>query len=124
MAKVVSPLLSFSASGSVGDSITYSKWKGVNVVKKYFIPSNPQTVTQVNVRTAMALSVAKWGELPQAQKDAYDAGASGTNQSGFNLAVQRMMDAYVTQLTTAVTPLSLTNVGNYPDDVITWTPVT
>lgn len=123
MAKVKTPLLSFSASGSVADSITFSSWKGINVVKRHFTPSNPQTVLQENVRKAMALSIAKYQELPQAQKDAYDVGAEGQKYSGANLAVKRMLDAYVSQLGTAVEPLSLTNTGEYPDDVITWAPV-
>jgi len=123
MAKVKTPLLSFSASGSVADSITFSSWKGINVVKKWFKPANPRTVLQVNVRTALSLSIAKYQELTAPQKTAYDVGAEGTGKSGANLAVQRMMDAYVAQLTTAVTPLSLTNTGNYPDEVIVWSPV-
>lgn len=123
MAKVTGPLFSMSARGTVGDALTYATWKGIPYCREYFIPSNPQTVKQVNVRTAFTLSMAKWHELPQGQKDAYDTGAEGTGQSGISLAMGRMMDAYVSQLTVDVTPLSLTNVGNYPADVITWLPV-
>lgn len=123
MAKVTGPLFSMSASGTLGDAITFASWKGTPYCKKWFIPENPQTAKQVNVRTAFTLSVAKWQELPQGQKDAYEAGAEGTGMSGFDLAMKRMMNEYVSQLGTDTLPVSLTNTGNYPDEVITWSAV-
>lgn len=120
MAKISGPFLSMSASGTVGNVLTAAAWKGIQYMRKWFIPSNPKTAKQTNIRAAATLSVAKWGELPQAQKDAYNTGAEGTQMSGFNLAMKRMLDAYIDQLGIDVTPVSLTNTGNYPDEVITW----
>lgn len=47
MAKVQGPLMSMSASGTVGDSITFDK-RGF--VRNRVIPANPQTPAQGNVR--------------------------------------------------------------------------
>lgn len=124
MAKVTGPLLSISARGSVADTLTYSVWKGIAYCKEWFKPANPQSTEQTNIRLAMALSVAFWtGTATQQQKDAYDVGAEGTGKSGFNLCIQRMLDEYISQLGITAQPLSVTNVGDYPSEVITWTPV-
>lgn len=47
MAKVTGPLMSLSASGTVGDTITFDK-RGH--VRQRVIPANPQTATQGNTR--------------------------------------------------------------------------
>lgn len=54
MAKVTGPLLSFDASGSVGSTATFSKWKGRNYTRLRVIPKNPQSDSQAEVRTKMA----------------------------------------------------------------------
>lgn len=46
MAKVVGPLLSMEASGTVGDALTFSRWVGRPYVRRYTVPSNPQTLGQ------------------------------------------------------------------------------
>jgi hypothetical protein len=50
MAKVTGPLMSMSASGTVGDTITFDKR---NFVRQRVIPANPQTAPQGNVRLAL-----------------------------------------------------------------------
>ena len=123
MARVTGALFSMDASGTIGDAITYAKWKGRQYARQWFIPQNPKTALQTNVRLAFSLLVAYWqsGAISQAGKDAYQVGADPLNMSGFDLYMRRGMDQYVIQLTTAVTPVSVTVEGNYPDDVFTWT---
>lgn len=53
MAKVKAPLFSFSAAGKIADSLIYGSWKGINTVKSYVIPSNPQTTSQQTQRGYM-----------------------------------------------------------------------
>lgn len=50
MAKVTGPLQSFSASGQIAKSIVFGAWKGVNYVRKYVIPANPQSSGQGDQR--------------------------------------------------------------------------
>lgn len=53
MAKVTGPLMSLDASGSVAETITFSKWKGRNYVRQRIIPSNPQTAGQLAGRSIL-----------------------------------------------------------------------
>lgn len=52
-AKVTGPLLSFDASGTVGKTATYSKWKGRNYTRLRVVPKNPQSASQGITRTIM-----------------------------------------------------------------------
>lgn len=53
MAKLKAPLLSLGASGKLADALVFFPWKGLNVVREYVIPSNPQTALQVAQRGYM-----------------------------------------------------------------------
>ncbi len=46
MAKVTMPLLSGSASGKIGDAIVFFPWKGIDVVREWIKPTNPQSANQ------------------------------------------------------------------------------
>lgn len=62
MAKTTAPLFSLGASGSVGKTLTFSKWHGRAYVRMLVIPLNPQTTDQVAIRNAiraMAAGVAQ-----------------------------------------------------------------
>jgi hypothetical protein len=50
MAKVTGPLQSFSASGQIAKSIVFGAWKGINYVRQYVIPANPQSESQGDQR--------------------------------------------------------------------------
>lgn len=88
MAKVTSPLLSLGASGTIGDTITFGRWKGLNTARQRVVPANPQSAGQVAQRAIMTAVVAFWrGFLTGTQgKTAWnrDASNSGLPQSGFN----------------------------------------
>lgn len=47
MARVQGGLLSLSASGSVGNALTFKSWKGIGVCSIKSQPSNPKTVNQM-----------------------------------------------------------------------------
>jgi len=50
MAKVTGPLMSLDASGTVGKTATFSKWKGRNYVRLRVTPMNRQTSNQQDAR--------------------------------------------------------------------------
>lgn len=54
MSKVLGPLLSLSASGTIGRAMTFANWKGVNTVRVKSNPSNPQTTNQMHARALFA----------------------------------------------------------------------
>lgn len=54
MSKVTAPLLSLSASGTFGKTLTSRVWKGKNVMALKSNPSNPQTTGQMAARAIFA----------------------------------------------------------------------
>ena len=53
MAKVIGPLMSLDASGTVAKTATFSKWKGRNYVRQRVIPVNRNTTGQQTVRSIL-----------------------------------------------------------------------
>lgn len=95
MAKLSAPLLSLSASGTIGDLITYGKWKGINYARQRVIPANPNSAGQQSQRTKLANAVADYKSTTNAlnalDKTNLDRAAlySGVTQSGFNFYVKQ-----------------------------------
>jgi hypothetical protein len=89
MAKVTSPLFSFSASGQVGKAIVYSSWKGINYVRRYVIPANPDTAAQQVIRGYFTDAVSAWHAETSTVRTAWTdyAKTHGLQESGFNLYV-------------------------------------
>lgn len=53
MAKVTGPLMSLDASGTIGKTAVFSKWKGQNYVRLRVVPQNNQTSGQQDARTML-----------------------------------------------------------------------
>jgi len=123
MARVSGPLMSMSASGTVGKAMTFGKWKGRPWVREWFTPENPKTTKQVNIRTALTLMIALWQTQTAEDMAKWDAYADPFKMAGVNKFVSRGMKAYIDQLTVDVTPLSVTVTGDPPAETFTWTPV-
>lgn len=120
-AKVTGPLMSISASGTIGKSLTFLTWKGIQVCREWFKPANPQSTEQVNVRYAWELLVQSWQNQHISVKEFYNVFAEGTQMSGFNQFMSRGMDQYIIQITAAVTPVSVeVTAVSPPDEVWTW----
>lgn len=105
VAKVKAPFFGLGASGQLGKAIVYFGWKGINVVREFVIPSNPQTALQVTQRGYVTAAVAK---IHAAQADptypmisqdlvAYAALASALGKiwTWFNQAVKLWVDVMV-----------------------------
>lgn len=63
MAKLKAPLLSLGASGQVGKALVFFGWKGLNLVREYVVPANPQTPPQNAQRALLTEAVAKIHEV-------------------------------------------------------------
>ncbi|MBA7536767.1 hypothetical protein ES705_29031 [subsurface metagenome] len=50
VAKLKAPLMSLGASGKLANTLVFMPWKGLNCVREYVIPANPQTDRQVTQR--------------------------------------------------------------------------
>lgn len=58
MAKLNAPLFSFQASGQLAKALVYFGWKGLNVVRSYVVPANPQSAAQTVQRDFLKDAVA------------------------------------------------------------------
>jgi len=119
MAKVIGPLHSFEATGKVA-SMVFGVWKGVQWVRQHFIPQNPQTQKQINIRTALTLAVAEWQAQTPTEWGLWDAAVAGKPLSGYNYFMQRALEEYISQLTINATPTSVVYTPPYPGTFV-WT---
>lgn len=94
MARTTGPLLSMDASGTVGGSIVFSKWKGRSYVRKHVVPHNPQTPLQVGVRAGMAFC-SKWSASdPTTTKAIWTTAANNAKISPTNAFVKAFMSTW------------------------------
>jgi len=103
MAKVIGPLFSLDASGTIAGAMTFSKWKGLNYVRLRVDPANPQTASQTSQRNTLAAAVSCWKNLTSVDavsKSSWDVSASGTHMSGFN----RFTSVFIRTNTQKTTP--------------------
>lgn len=63
MAKVTGPLFSTTARGQIGKSLIYSSWHGIKYVKKYAVPTNPNTPAQQAVRQKFLELINFWKSI-------------------------------------------------------------
>lgn len=107
MAKVISPLFSFEASGKIADAMVFFTWKGRNVVRKWTIPTNPMSGDQGNIRLKL-LGISKGlkpalltANLVTAIKDVTPSG-----QIWNAFIIKTIMDQYIKGATDYTTLLS------------------
>ncbi len=84
MPKLTAPLLSMAASGSLGKTMVFSKWKGVAYARQHVIPANPRTMKQTNNRAIWATLNTAWLYAPTAVMAAFNAFAIGKPLTGRN----------------------------------------
>ena len=96
MAKVTGPLFSIDASGKLADSIVFSKWRGINTVRQWAKPANPNTAGQQAVRIAFSDTVDDYHTITGDDKGAWSLRAAGKPLSGFNLLMGLSIKAKTT----------------------------
>jgi len=87
MAKVNAPLLSFSASGTIAGTQTYSKWKGRPYVRQRVTPANPDTAGQQLTRNTFTWLNNVWKNAPSLLQAPWDLYATGQVLTGRNAFV-------------------------------------
>lgn len=68
MAKVRGPLFGLEASGTIGQAIVFSKWKGRPYVRRHVFPMNPRSVNQTGVRAQFSGAVLLFKALTAGNK--------------------------------------------------------
>jgi len=96
MAKLIAPLFSFSARGQLAKTLVYSGWKGIDDVRSYVVPANPQTADQQTQRSYFTDGVDQWHDVGLTADDvtAWNRYASTLPrpQSGFNAFVASVIN--------------------------------
>lgn len=96
MPRLTGPLFSLDARQTLGSTIVYSAWKGLNYARLRVIPYNPKSDYQTGVRDSLTWGVlyfTKGDYVAAAQKTWWNTYAEGTNQSGFNRFMKFFMAA-------------------------------
>lgn len=84
MAKVTGPLLSIGARGSIAATQVYSSWKGIDYVRQYVIPANPNTAAQQTTRGVFKEASDLWLRAPTLIRAPWDRNAVGRPYTGRN----------------------------------------
>lgn len=102
--------MSISASGKLADSIVFFGWKGLNVVRQWLVPANPQSASQGNYRTMLAGTGKAVGKIETdseiaAQLISQDLIPAGQTKQSY--LVQYILTNYLTNPTTFASQLAL-----------------
>lgn len=84
MVKLKGPSLSLDATGSVADSLTFSKWKGRNYLRRKRTPADPKSDLQVALRAMFGFLSSQWQNLSSAETATWEALALNEHMSPFN----------------------------------------
>jgi hypothetical protein len=84
VAKISAPLLSMGARGTIGKSVTFAKWRGIDYARQRVIPANPRTTAQQANRTRFAFLREMWKLAPAAVQAPWNAFAAGRPFTGMN----------------------------------------
>ena len=118
MVKVFAPMLSLDASGTLGNAVTFSKWKGRNYVRERVIPSNPKSEAQTGRRAMFKFLTQAWAALDAAEKATWQDLADQLIASPFNAYVSDNMKRWHNFIApTQETPAGEANNGS--DNVLT-----
>lgn len=119
MAKVTGPLQSFAASGKVAGSLVFFGWKGVNCVRQFVIPANPQSTNQGDVRIYLGgtgKAVGKINASSAFHQQLIDLGLVPAGQTKQSYLVKYILDNYLTDATAYASELAeLTGHTSYSD---------
>lgn len=88
MARVTGPLFSLGASGQIANALVYADWKGLDYVRQYVIPENPNTANQQEVRGVFATLTEMFKRMPQLARDPWQAAVRGLPLTDRNRHIQ------------------------------------
>lgn len=84
MVKVTAPMMSLGASGSIGDAMTFSTWKGRPYVRKLVKPANPRSGGQVGMRAMFKFLTQQWAKIGAPNQALWEPRADQGVYSPFN----------------------------------------
>ena len=119
MVLVNGPMFSLGASGTIGNTLVFSIWKGRAYVRQRVIPTNPQSASQTGMRSMFSFLAKQWVNLSTADQDTFNADAESKSISPFNSYMALNMDRWKNYLppsqtfvpAEASTPLTITTMN-------------
>jgi len=118
MAKTTAPLLSLDGSGTIGKTVTFSRWRGVKYARQRIIPSNPQTAEQSKTRDVFSMLTEAWKLAPVIVVSPWDDNATGRPFTGRNGFIGQNTRVLRGQATNALMIGSPGSKGGLPPDSI------
>lgn len=109
MAKVSGPLFSLSASGKIGDAIVYFGWKGINTVRQWLVPANPESEGQGDARVMLGGTGKAVGMMEvssEYHQQLIDLDLIPAGQTKQSYIVKYILDHYLTNNTTYASELA------------------
>ncbi len=94
MAKLKAPMLSMAASGTIGDSVIFSSWKGRPYAKKLTIPRNPKSGGQVGNRAMLKFLSVHYSSLTAADIATWSTAAAAADISPYNAFIAYNLDRW------------------------------
>jgi len=96
MAKVTGPLYSITASGKIADAMVHFPWKGLNVVRQWLRPTQPNTEEQGDRRLIIG-GLGRSGKAVESQSNFWDDTKSfaPAQQTWLSRLVQLISDNYM-----------------------------
>lgn len=84
MVKLAGPCMSIDASGTLANTIVFSKWKGRPYARSRVVPSNPKSGGQVGMRSMFAFLAQQWAGLTAGNQATWEDRAEAASVSPFN----------------------------------------
>jgi len=89
MAKITGALLSLGASGTIGKTLTASRFRGQPYMRQRVVPANPRTVEQTLTRALFTNASNIWKNGPALFTAPWDRAAQGQVKLGRNIMIGR-----------------------------------
>ena len=89
MARLGGPLFSLTAKGTIGKSITYADWKGIQYARTRVIPANPQSVEQTKTREVFRFLGDYYKFAPGIAREPWIASVTGIPMTAQNKVQQQ-----------------------------------
>jgi len=88
MARLTGALFSLAASGTIADTLTFAKWKGIQYVRTRVVPANPNSTKQQEVRGVFSTLSEMWKRMPIAARNPFICAVRGLPLTPRNKHVQ------------------------------------
>jgi len=95
MAKLTGALFSLAASGTIADTLTFAKWKGIQYARTRVIPANPQSVAQQEVRGVFSTLNNLWKRMGVQARLPFQNAVRGIAMTARNKHIQTNVAALI-----------------------------